>query len=75
MTLGKYANMSLSEAWVEAVMQKKQLMVEKIDPLFLKQRAKQHKLQTVNDLFADWHKGNVKRLKCSGLIKPDTITG
>jgi integrase len=63
MTLGKYANLSLAEARAEAAMQKKQLVVEKVDPLFLKQRAKQHKLQTVDDLFTDWHKGNVKRLK------------
>lgn len=63
MTLGQCANMSLSEARAEAVMQKKHLLVEKVDPLFLKQRAKQHNLLTVDDLFADWQKGNVKRLK------------
>lgn len=63
MTLGQYANMTLAEARAEAVMQKKQLLVEKVDPLFLKQRAKQQQLQTVDDLFADWHKGNIKRLK------------
>lgn len=63
MTLAKCANLSLAEARAEAVMQKKQLVVEKVDPLFLKQRAKQHKMQTVDDLFVDWHKGNVKRLK------------
>ncbi|WP_290611723.1 tyrosine-type recombinase/integrase [Arsukibacterium sp. UBA3155] len=63
MTLAKCANLSLTEARAEAVMQKKQLVVEKVDPLFLKQRAKQHKMQTVDDLFVDWHKGNVKRLK------------
>lgn len=63
MTLGQCANMSLSEARAEAVIQKKHLVVEKVDPLFLKQRAKQHKLQTVDDLFTDWHKGNIKRLK------------
>ena len=63
MTLGQYANMTLAEARAEAVLQKKQLLVEKVDPLFLKQRAKQQKLQTVDDLFADWHKGNIKRLK------------
>lgn len=63
MTLGQYANMTLAEARAEAVLQKKQLVVEKVDPLFLKQRAKQQKLQTVDDLFADWHKGNIKRLK------------
>ncbi|MEN3160319.1 tyrosine-type recombinase/integrase [Alkalimonas sp. NCh-2] len=63
MTLGQCAHMSLSEARAEAVTQKKHLVVEKVDPLFLKQRAKQHKLHTVDDLFAEWHKGNVKRLK------------
>ncbi|WP_423185362.1 tyrosine-type recombinase/integrase [Alishewanella sp. d11] len=63
MTLGQYANMTLAEARAEAVLQKKQLLVEKVDPLFLKQRAKQQQLQTVDDLFADWHKGNIKRLK------------
>lgn len=63
MTLGQCANMSLAEARAEAVMQKKHIVVEKVDPLFLKQRAKQHQLQTIDDLFADWHKGNVKRLK------------
>ncbi len=63
MTLGQCANMTLAEARAEAVLQKKHLVVEKVDPLFLKQRAKQHKLQTVDDLFADWHKGNIKRLK------------
>jgi hypothetical protein len=60
MTLGQYANMTLAEARAEAVLQKKQLVVEKVDPLFLKQRAKQQKLQAVDDLFVDWHKGNIK---------------
>lgn len=63
MTLGKCAYLSLAEARVEATAQKKLLEVEKVDPLFIKQRAKQHKLQTVDDLFINWHKGNVKRLK------------
>lgn len=63
MTLGQYAYMTLAEARAEAVLQKKQLVVEKVDPLFLKKRAKQQKIQTVDDLFADWHKGNIKRIK------------
>ena len=63
MTLGQCAVMSLAEARAEAVMQKRHILVDKVDPLFIKQRAKQQKLATVDDLFADWHKGNLKRLK------------
>lgn len=63
MTLGQCIDLSLSEARAEAAIQMKQLRVENVDPLFLKQRAKQEKINTVNDLFTDWHKSNVKRLK------------
>jgi integrase len=62
MTLGKLMDLSLAEARLEAATQKKQLR-DGADPLLLKRRSDQAKISTVDDLFADWHKGLVKRLK------------
>ncbi len=62
MTLGKLMDLSLAEARLEAAIKKKQLR-EGSDPLLLKRRSDQAKIFTVDDLFKDWHKGLVKRLK------------
>ncbi|MFC1502940.1 tyrosine-type recombinase/integrase [Pseudomonadota bacterium] len=62
MTLGKYSDLSLADARAEVAIKMKQHR-EGLDPLLAKQRAEQVSIKTVNDLFNDWHQGNVKRLK------------
>lgn len=62
MTLGKLQDLSLADARTEAAVQMKQLR-EGFDPLVAKKRAQQASLNTVDELFEDWHKGNIKRLK------------
>ncbi len=61
MTLGKLQDLSLADARTEAAVQMKQLR-EGFDPLVAKKRAQQASLNTVDELFEDWHKGNIKRL-------------
>ena len=62
MTLGRVADLSLADARIEAALQMKQHR-EGLDPLIAKQRAKYESIHSVDDLFADWHEGNIKRLK------------
>ncbi|WP_440874833.1 tyrosine-type recombinase/integrase [Thalassotalea sp. PLHSN55] len=62
MSLAKLSDMSLAEARLEAALQMKQLR-DGLDPLLAKKRAEQATIQTVDDLFEDWHLGNIKRLK------------
>ena len=62
MTLAKYKDLSLADARLDAAIKMKELR-SGIDPLIAKQRAKEAGIQTVDDLFADWHQGNIKRLK------------
>lgn len=62
MTLAKYSDMSLADARTEAAIKMKQFR-DGLDPLLAKQRAEQIAIKTVDDLFADWHIGNMKRLK------------
>lgn len=62
MTLGRVDDMSLADARTEAAFKMKQHR-EGLDPLIAKQRAKHDSIRSVNDLFADWHEGNIKRLK------------
>lgn len=62
MTLGKLQDLSLAEARAEAAIKMKQIR-EGFDPIVAKKRAKQESIQTMDDLFNDWHLGNVKRLK------------
>ena len=62
MTLGRVHDLSLADARTEAALKMKQHR-EGLDPLIAKQRAKYDSIYSVNDLFADWHEGNIKRLK------------
>lgn len=62
MTLGRVEDLSLADARVEAALKMKQLR-EGLDPLIAKKRAEYGSIQCVDDLFADWHEGNEKRLK------------
>lgn len=62
MTLGKQSDLSLADARVEAALKMKQHR-EGIDPLLVKKRSQQATIKTVDDLFIDWHQGNMKRLK------------
>lgn len=62
MTLAKYSDLSLADARAEAAIKMKQLR-DGLDPLIAKKRAKQAEIKTVDDLFADWHLGNINRLK------------
>ncbi|MEZ2624165.1 tyrosine-type recombinase/integrase [Paenalcaligenes hominis] len=62
MTLAPVDELSLADARVEAALKKKQLR-EGLDPLVAKKQAKYASIYTVNELFADWHEGNIKRLK------------
>ena len=62
MTLAKYSDLSLADARAEAAIKMKQFR-EGLDPLLAKKRAEQAEIKTVDDLFADWHIGNIKRLK------------
>ncbi len=62
MTIGRTADLSLADARTEAALKMKQLR-EGLDPLVAKQRAQYDSIHSVDDLFADWHEGNIKRLK------------
>jgi len=62
MTLGKLLDLSLADARLEAAIKMKQLR-EGADPLLLKRRSDQSNIVTVDDLFLDWYKSLVKRLK------------
>lgn len=62
MTLGRVDDLSLADARTEAALKMKQHR-EGLDPLVAKQRAKHDSIRSVDDLFADWHEGNIKRLK------------
>lgn len=62
MTLAKYSDLSLADARAEAAIKMKQFR-EGLDPLLAKKRAEQATIKTVDDLFSDWHLGNIKRLK------------
>lgn len=89
MTLGRVEDLSLADARVEAALKMKQLR-EGLDPLIAKKRAEYGSIQCVDDLFADWHEGNEKRLKhphipfrvytkdispVIGQMKPAAVTG
>ncbi|MFS1425289.1 tyrosine-type recombinase/integrase [Shewanella sp. 10N.286.48.B5] len=62
MTLAKYSDLSLADARAEAAIKMKQFR-DGLDPLVAKKRAEQAEIKTVDALFADWHLGNIKRLK------------
>ncbi|WP_434939709.1 tyrosine-type recombinase/integrase [Shewanella sp. HL-SH8] len=62
MTLAKYSDLSLADARAEAAIKMKQFR-EGLDPLLAKKRSQQAEIKIVDDLFADWHIGNLKRLK------------
>lgn len=62
MTLGKLQDFSLAEARAEAAIKMKQVR-EGLDPLTVRKRAEMDSIKTVDDLFQDWHAGNLKRLK------------
>jgi integrase len=62
MTLAKFSDLSLADARLETALKMKQLR-DGLDPLISKRRAEQAAIQTVDDLFEDWHLGNIKRLK------------
>ncbi|MGO3891354.1 MAG: tyrosine-type recombinase/integrase [Paenalcaligenes sp.] len=62
MTLGKVDDLSLADARTEAALKMKQHR-EGLDPLIEKKRAIYGPMDTVDDLFTDWHEGNIKRLK------------
>ncbi|MCL1047447.1 tyrosine-type recombinase/integrase [Shewanella electrodiphila] len=62
MTLAKYSDLSLADARAEAAIKMKQFR-DGLDPLVAKKRAEQAEIKSVDDLFADWHLGNIKRLK------------
>lgn len=89
MTLGKVEDLSLADARIKAALQMKQLR-EGLDPLVAKRRAESSSITCVDDLFNDWHEGNVKRLKhhhipfrvytkeiapVIGQMKPAAVTG
>lgn len=62
MTLGKYIDLSLADARTTASV-KMQQHRQGVDPLLEKQRAQQASIKILDDLFADWQEGNIKRLK------------
>ncbi|BBN60629.1 tyrosine-type recombinase/integrase [Hydrogenovibrio marinus] len=62
MTLGKLIDFSLSEARLEAAKNMHQHR-QGTDPLLIKKRAQEESIVTVDDLFEDWQKENLKRLK------------
>ncbi len=62
MTLGIVDDLPLANARIEAALKMKQLR-EGLDPLVAKKRAEYGSMNTVDELFADWHEGNIKRLK------------
>ena len=62
MTLAKYSDLSLADARTAASLKMQQLR-QGVDPLIEKRRTQQGSIKIVDDLFADWQEGNVKRLK------------
>ena len=62
MTLAKYMDLSLADARTAASLKMQQLR-QGLDPLIEKNRTQQGSIKIVDDLFADWQEGNVKRLK------------
>ncbi|WP_269902058.1 tyrosine-type recombinase/integrase [Paenalcaligenes faecalis] len=62
MTLAPVDDLSLADARAEAALKKKQLR-DGLDPLIAKKQAEYASIHTVDELFADWHEGNVRRLK------------
>lgn len=62
MTLGRVADLSLADARIEAALKMKHHR-DGLDPLIAKKRAQYDSIYSVDDLFADWHEGNIKRLK------------
>ena len=66
MTLAKYSDMSLADARAEAATKMKQFR-DGLDPLVAKKRAEQSQIKTVDELFADWHLGNINRLKYANI--------
>lgn len=66
LTLGRYPDMSLKDARLAAATNAK-LHRDGVDPLLIKQQAKQAPVVLVNELFADWQIGNEKRLKYPGI--------
>jgi len=62
MTLARYTDLSLADARTTASLKMQQLR-QGVDPLLEKRRTEQGAIKTVDDLFADWQEGNVKRLK------------
>jgi integrase len=62
MTLAKYTDLSLADARVTASLKMQQLR-QGVDPLLEKRRTEQGTIKIVDDLFADWQEGNIKRLK------------
>lgn len=62
MTLAQVDDLSLADARMEAALKKKQLR-EGLDPLIAKKRASYNSINSVDELFTDWHEGNIKRLK------------
>ncbi|EZQ18245.1 integrase [Halopseudomonas bauzanensis] len=89
MTLGKVDDLSLADARAEAALRMQQHR-QGLDPLIAKQQAKHQSIKNVDDLFANWHEGNIKRLKhhripfrvysqdiapVIGQMRPDAVTG
>lgn len=68
MTLGKFIDLSLNDARLEAAIKMKQFR-KGIDPLVAKKRAEQESIKTVNDLFEDWYPTLEKRLKYPSIPK------
>ena len=62
MTLAKYIDLSLADARTAASLKMQQLR-QGLDPLVEKARTQQGSIKIVDDLFADWQEGNIKRLK------------
>jgi integrase len=62
MTLAKYTDLSLADARTTASLKMQQLR-QGVDPLLEKRRSEQGAIKTVDELFADWQEGNIKRLK------------
>lgn len=89
MTLGRAEDLPLADARAEAAV-KMQQHRQGLNPLIAKQRSQQGSIQSVDDLFADWHKGNIKRLAhpqipfrvytkdigpVIGQMRPDAVAG
>jgi integrase len=62
MTIGKTSDLSLANARVEVAL-KMQQHRQGLDPILAKKRSQEESIQTVDDLFNDWQKENIKRLK------------